>query len=697
MQLDRVNQHRVVGGSTALSGVLSLALLANPITDVLGVILLCSGLGYSMATQLLAAWTRDEEKRLNHKATAQEMRFESDRQKLKAELKAVKDERVAIAEQIKQVEQRRDSYQAKLKAAFDNEVAQATQFLGDEAKARIAQLETEYAQKAEDADRRALVRIKKHKSQHREYERQLHTRIADLEKTCVQHDEYLRAEFDRALAGTDSILEEEIIGIQSAKKQALAEIHERDLIIERLKGMVEANSAPKKFRGSSADDQIANQVIDILLGAGIKVHGDNWDRKYHQLILWVESESAVTLEIESQLERIEIDLGLYKRPSVAIDRGLYKFVLDTDQKVVNKEVPTTPLTRVEATVDNANHLRIVGPSGSGKSTWLDNVIWLGKLLWPTANSRILDPKYPFTEWSNLTPDFKNDECIEAITTIGDEMRERFKSANGVADKYSNDSPEFRCYIEQLSYELFVIDEAQDLHRRSKACDRKLGNRKNELANGVRDSLLECLGVGRALKVKGYFITQSAKCSKINLNEDDFDNCVSIFLGASINYALNKELKDSYSSQKLAKVESEYRKRKEAGQQYLGLISDLEGDDLYLFKLPQPGHYHNRVMRSQTGVATLPTVATVNAETLTEESTQLAQETRATAALPEIAHNLPTVSPDLASLLKQGTHCPDCGTHSTSYKSKKPTKAGEVRLRCKNPDCQNEYFKWKVIN
>ena len=698
MQLDRVNQHRVVGGSTALSGVLSLALLANPITDVLGVILLCSGLGYSLATQLLAGWTRDEEKRLNHKATAQEMRFESDRQKLKAELKAVKDERVAISEQIKQVEQRRDSYQAELKAAFDDEVAKATQLLGAEAKSRIAQLETEYDEKVTDADRRALARIKKHKSQHREYERQLHTRIAELEKTCVQHDEYLRAEFDKALASTDSVLEEEIIGIQSAKKQALAEIHERDLIIERLKGMVEANSAPRKFRGSSADDRIANQVIDILLGAGVRVHADNWDRKYHQLILWVESEAAVTLEIESQLERIQIVLGLYKRPSVAIDRGLYKLVLDTDAKAISNELPTTPLTRVEKTVDDADHIRIVGNTGSGKSTWIDNVIWLGLCLWPTAQNRIIDPKYPFTKWSNLTPDFKGvNECIYGVDAIGKEMSKRFSDAKEIADRYTNDSSEFEQFLSNLSHELFVIDEAQFLYKEAKKADRKLGNKRNELGNSVRDGLLDCLTVGRALKVKGYFITQSTKCSKVGMNDDDFDNCTSIFLGSAITYSLSNELKDAYASEQIVKIESEYRKRKDGGQKYLGLISNKEHGDLYLFELPPPGFYRNRFMQSQPSTAQQPGPVLETAVTVEASTVAIAQRNPDRTVAEAI--NL-----DLPGLLQAGTHCPDCAAHSTSYKDKKPNSKGEVRVKCKSAECNpnrkpgQEYkiFKWKVI-
>ena len=280
MQLDRVNRHRVVGGSTALSGVLSLALIANPVTDVLGVILLCSGLGYSLATQLLADWTRDEEKRLNRAAINQEQRLESDRQRLKTQLKAVRDERTAIARQITDIEQRKANYQAELKQAFDAEIAKAIQLLGDEANARITELENEYAEKLSDADARALARIKKIKSQRVRYEQQLHTRIAELEQIVVEHDEYLRAEFDKVLGDTDALLAGEIKGVRHAKKAALAEIHERDLIIERLKGMVEANAAPKKFRGSSADDQIANQVIDLLLGAGIKCNGDNWDRRY---------------------------------------------------------------------------------------------------------------------------------------------------------------------------------------------------------------------------------------------------------------------------------------------------------------------------------------------------------------------------------------------------------------------------------
>ena len=705
MQLDRVNQHRVVGGSTALSGVLSLALLANPITDVLGVILLCSGLGYSLATQLLAGWTRDEEKRLNHKATAQEMRFESDRQKLKAELKAVKDERVAIATQIAEIEQRRDSYQAQLKAAFDAEVTKATQLLGAEAKTHIAGLETEYAEKVADADKRALARIKKHKSQHREHERQLHDRIAELEKTCVQHDEYLRAEFDKALANTDSVLEEEIIGIQAAKKQALAEIHERDLIIERLKGMVEANSAPRKFRGSSADDQIANRVIDLLLGAGIKVHGDNWDRKYHQLILWVESEAAVTLEIESQLERIQLVLGLYNRPTVALERGLYKLTLDTEAKgtATNKiKITNPPLSRLEAALDSSIHIRIVAPSGSGKT------VLLGNLINYSANTylddfTLGDPKVTKPEnWGNLIPTHYSRDCLPHYFGLAEIAMKRIDECADYAkrgEKHPGFEPQFH-----------IMDELEFLYGLAEITDPK--TYKPSLFKQNTKAMLK---VAREHNMKMLFVTQSPLPVELNLRRDDLENCSSIFLSSAISKALNSASNDGLlrdvPNDLISKLKAEYKARlAEVNELKKGKSDDFtcpqefiylffnpaKPHDVFMGLCPPPGHYSSA--KNKTEIPQNREDSTAQPRTDSTGKVYIEQAIATRTAESSTTANITTSAPtvDLSALLAAGTQCPQCGSLCTSYAKKKPNGKGNVFPKCKNPDCETKTFKWKVI-
>ena len=40
-------------------------------------------------------------------------------------------------------------------------------------------------------------------------------------------------------------------------------------------------------------------------------------------------------------------------------------------------------------------------------------------------------------------------------------------------------------------------------------------------------------------------------------------------------------------------DGELERRREQGQQFLGLVSDLLNDELFLFEAPRPGFYHDR--------------------------------------------------------------------------------------------------------
>lgn len=713
-------KHRVGGG--AVAGLSLLFLIAeSPVLVIFGLMGGMAGLAYTLATCTLEGPIKRSEGRLEA-----ELRTLAARQdKVKKERDRVKAELALLEAHAAKMKSDAETLKANVKTQFDTDIKAARKALAQEFRDKGDDLAADYARKVKSLEDEKLDRIKFHKARLIGDNAQLFKRCEELESLLEQRDEYLKREFNRRLESYGNAYEEmqKAIMAQGAtvgearaafEAQYQALIDERDRLAQEVRRL----RAPKRFRRSTDNDLRGNKILDFFKKKGVLLEGEDWEARFNHTDYYLYPMPNVSFEdVKKHLVDMQVSLGFITMPKLSAESGCIKLTVKVDNKPTAIEIPQTSLKRVEKTVDLANHLRIVGPSGSGKSTWLDNVIWLGINLWPQANHTILDPKYPFTEWSNIKPDFKNDECVTKIQEIGLSMAERFSEANKVADAYGADSDEFSRYLDALSYELFVIDEAQDLYRRAKKCDRTLGNRKNELANGVRDSLLECLNVGRALKVKSYFITQSAKCSKINLNEDDFDNAVSIFLGASISYALSAELKDSYSKEKLDLVKTEFSKRKEMGQQYLGLVSDLERDDLYLFELPRPGFYFERVMHSRPPSAQSPGPATKQGQTLAAQSAQPSPENRAEESSPEKSANgtigvsssaqknrtetaeghPQPLAQDLQAILKQGSHCPHCGVHSAVFKNKKPTKKGEVSVRCKTPDCESKgVFKWKVI-
>jgi hypothetical protein len=445
----------------------------------------------------------------------------------------------------------------------------------------------------------------------------------------------------------------------------------------------------RRFDSAGTDNIYGNRLIDALAKHGSTYGAFHHEREGHngRLKIWLSMIDAPLKRAQDCLDDLEAELKLWAKPSVRVDRGMHLFTLATEQEHKIIELPKDNLTRLEKDFDTANHIRLVGPTGSGKSTFLDNLIWLGRYSWPSAKMELLDPKAPFTKWQGgIVPDFKNLECVAAIENISKRLQLRFADANKVAEEYGNESAEFEKHIDGLSPYLFVLDEAQYLYRIAKAEDAKTSP-KGKQANLVRDSLLDCLGVGRALKVKGYFITQSAKCSKLGMNEDDFDNATSIFLGSAITNALDGELKGAFSDSKLSKVKAEYLHRKQLNQQYLALVSYSESDTLYLIQCPQPGFYHARVLEAQTDFDPGAGTKVQNAESVAVTEKEQGTSEGVTAAN---APDSPSLHP--GQILTEGTAaCPSCGTFSTTIRNGKINSLGKVKFGCKNSDCKKQIF------
>lgn len=450
----------------------------------------------------------------------------------------------------------------------------------------------------------------------------------------------------------------------------------------------------RRFDTVGTDNVRGNRLIDYLARNQMAYGAFAHKREGHngRLVVTLDMIDTTLEKAKKSLEDMEADLNLFATPTVKIHGGRHEFTLATEAEHRAVELLPDNLKRFEKDFDHANHIRLVGPTGSGKSTFLDNLIWLGRVLWPTAKMTLLDPKAPYTKWQGgIVPDFKNLECVEAISNISQELQARFDEANKIADEFGNDGPEFEGYVDRLAYQLFVLDEAQYLYRTARAEDGKLSP-KGKLANTVKDSLLDCLGVGRALKVKGYFITQSGKCSKLGMNDDDFDNATSIFLGSAITNALEGELKGDFSDAKLDKVRADYDKRKAANQRYLGLIAYSETDTLYLFQLPQEAYYHTQFLTAKGA----PDPGTdQEAQASTSAATQGIGD-GTDGSTTEQLHPIDP-APLQGAILTEGTAaCPSCGEFSKTIRDGKLNTLGKVKFQCKNSQCKKQMFSAKAV-
>ena len=540
-----------------------------------------------------------------------------------------------------------------------------------------------------------LTQRKKLKSEITKARADLHTQLSEAHERIEALETALAEKTQLATQMID-----EISGDVNGKlTQIGGKASAQDALIQSLKAQLDESRKSikaltyRRFDTVGTDNAHGNRLIDAMAKRGCTYGAFHHEREGHngRLKVWLTLIDSPLQKAQNALDDIEADLSLWATPSVKVSRGMHLFTLATEQEHKKIQLPADNLNRFEKDFDKANHIRLVGPTGSGKSTFLDNIIWLGRCLWPLAKMELLDPKAPFTVWQGgIVPDFKNMDCVSAIANISERLQMRFADANKVAEKHGNDSDEFNRYVEALAPYLFVLDEAQYLYRMARGEDQKTSPKGKE-ANLVRDSLLDCLGVGRALNVKGYFITQSAKCSKLGMNDDDFDNATSIFLGSAIGNALDGELKGEFSDAKLSKVRAEYHHRKQLSQQYLAMISYSESDTLYLIQCPQPGFYHNRFLQAQTDFDPGAQVEGQNAERSECREGQQGATGESTQFVP-MAVPTPAPAYSRAAPIKEGqAACPSCGVFSETIRDGLANSLGKVKFACKNKACKKKKF------
>lgn len=75
---------------------------------------------------------------------------------------------------------------------------------------------------------------------------------------------------------------------------------------------------------------------------------------------------------------------------------------------------------------------------------------------------LLDPKYPFTDWDGVNPQYKGfDACIEGMESLGDAIDERFDLATQAVEA-GNPIPDFDAHFWAVDEMEVLVDEARDL-------------------------------------------------------------------------------------------------------------------------------------------------------------------------------------------------------------------------------------------
>lgn len=433
----------------------------------------------------------------------------------------------------------------------------------------------------------------------------------------------------RLLAERESILENLKAQWEQLQEKQRAEIEARDQMIEdmerRLKDvMLHAHSLqmPDTTEGMTTEELHADRVIDYLYSHGVIVKSPqvkplgNFKFELAFKVLAIapgaqEQKGKWATSLLDAYKRIQDKLadgipgvvpGCKTRPSVDIRNQRLALKIDTsgvdwvEQARIAEQVEIVeadPNWLLEI-AEIGNHFRITGPTDTGKSILADNLVGALRQVFQTLTLTTADPKYPFTEWTTFTPQYKGiDECFSGVFKLEKLIISRFAKARKAVD-VGLPLPEFEP-------ELFALDEAEILVDEARSLDDANPPSRGQikLQKQITRALRKGLKLGRGLTkkrgkgLKVLYIAQSPLCSRLGFHRDDLDQSVNIFIGENIPRALQEELKGKISSEQRDYWLEQYHLRLERGDRYFCLVKlPASGGkkSLFLATMPKPGTY-----------------------------------------------------------------------------------------------------------
>ena len=691
-----------------LAASLSLLFVPNGAAIGTGAMGATGSLGFISSTVL----SRDERRKAERAIAQEKTRLATREQELNNRHKTAIE---AAQRQLTQAIADRDKAIAETQAKLAEIASQRQQILAD-AKLVMGddlrrQFEAEYAAKFDAAT--ADMRRREDEFYHAEGE--LCDQIEALQTVLEQNETYLREEFGKEnsariekFKARYSKLQGQVAEygqvIQMASSEAMEELRQKDLAIANLKGKIELLSAPRKFRGSSQDDATSNKVIEFFIEKNVRLAVNDFDRRMDKLtVKFFPEGDTTTAHVMPLMEELQLRLGLYALPTVAVENNLITVTCQTDAKTPAKAtINEPPLSRLEKAISDAIHVRIAAPSGSGKSVLLGNLVnYLTQTYLSTYE--LYDPKVTARQvWGNLTPTYYSTDCIPAFFSMAKTCLTRIDECK-VAAQNNQPAPKF-------DPQFHIVDELEFMYGLVDI----LGN-NDYTAKKFATNAKAGLKVGREHKIKLLFVTQSALCSDVNLKKNDFFNTTSLFLGQTIIEALDSDLMSAVSAEKKAVIRAEYKARLARGDKYTILVYEPEKPtEAWLCSAPSPGHYAalstaSTVSTGQNenpdlrGVATRThfegeqgATHTGQASPASDAEKTATQQRRSATDGDALIDAAAMLSDDLESLLNQGTHCPECSHHTSRYGKRKPNGKGNVSVKCTNPECSRKTFSWKVV-
>ena len=559
--------------------------------------------------------------------------------KIRLELEARHSDVLGVKKQLKELREKQVIELENYKSRFESEL----QRYKDEVKTgsdkevsdRVSRLEKDYLQKTKDFRSIQIARLAyvvREKEALEDYVESERIRLVTEQKESLE-------EFREVFAGFEGQLKEaqtDYRATYTAKTEEIKALHNT---------LAKTNNV-KAFTGSDKASIVGNKVLDYFLKHGMTLDAEKSLTKLDSSILWLRPRGTSLKAIESHLEALQLSFELITLPVAEIADGCIKLTLQDASISLPAKIIEPSIDRFIEALTDSNHVRVTAPTDSGKSVLLDNILGIYSDIYEgKQNLTLLDPKYPFTEWSGHTPDYKGfDECLGAMALLQTKIEKRLIEAKDLADRGLS--------IPDYEPELFAIDELELLYADALSAD---GEKKGDVTKALVKSINTGLKIGRGLtKTKGkgikvLYVTQSPLCSKIGLNKDAFDQSTSIFLGSNIPLVLQDggELDGKILAAKRKLLDKEYSTRIAAGQQYLMLIRMPNGGDCFLMQCPKPGTFKPAVLDSKTS---------------SEASTS-------------------------------GCNCPNCGTLSITpngfYKPARGAKRN--RWKCLNTACKSKTF------
>jgi ABC-type multidrug transport system fused ATPase/permease subunit len=504
------------------------------------------------------------------------------------------------------------------------------------------------------------------------------------------------AELETQLAEKTALAQRMIADIEGEAKGQLKEVSghlgNQSGVIESLRLQLEESRKTvkaltyRRFDTTGTDNTYGNRLIDALAKYGLTYGAFHHEREGHngRLKVWLSIIDAPLSRAQDCLDELEAELSLWAKPRVQVSRGMHLFTLATEQEHKVLEAPNVPLSRLENTLENAIHVRIVGGSGSGKSTLLNNLMHYMEASMKGANVTLLDPK-AVDDWGKFIPRYWGEECVTGIVTLADSLKGRVSETVKLR-KAGKSAPNY-------SPELFVVDEAQYNYLLAQNADdsyiKERGETAPNYAKKAKGALAGLLSLGRAYNAIGLFVTQLPQVSKVGLNEGSFDPCVNVFLGKQLDKAIESFLPASgFTDSKCKALEKEVATRRQLGQKWIMLVADLPRSKAYLMECPAPGYYQSRFSGDSEGSPVWKN-GEENREPVDTVELQARGDAGNAASVGEASQPSPSPSPASKEL---AAHCPSCGCKSVKLYESKPASNGKYRFSCLNDRCKKKTFR-----